>query len=361
MNKTIIFYFMRTLAVAGIGGFLFKILYIPLPWMLGPLTSVMLWSLLTKQSMYWPLWLRNAGLIILGYMMGISFTAETGQQILIHLPSMFVSTTLIILFSLLLGYLVGRRTGISRSTSLIGSIPGGLSQMVVLSEEVPGSDVTVVTFMQTIRLLTVVFVVPLLATHVLAAGPEQSVFNNSLTVNPLPLVGPGGSVKDWLIIIAATLVSTWVAVRYNFPTPYLLGPLLGAVGLVLAGRPGPLVPNILILAAQLCIGTYMGLTMNIASLKAWKQLLPYTLAGSIGIVLVSLMVGYFLTCFYPLTLVTAFLSTAPGGMTEMGVTAMTVNADLSIVTAYQMFRVLFILLVVPWVLKSWLIVKSPHN
>jgi len=45
----------------------------------------------------------------------------------------------------------------------------------------------------------------------------------------------------------------------------------------------------------------------------------------------------------PITFLTAFISTALGGMTEMGLTAMMVHADLSTVIAFQLFRLLFVL------------------
>ncbi|MCI1694487.1 AbrB family transcriptional regulator [Aneurinibacillus aneurinilyticus] len=52
-----------------------------------------------------------------------------------------------------------------------GSVPGGLSQMLVLSEETERVDVTIVAFMQTIRLLAVIFFVPFLTIHSLMTQP----------------------------------------------------------------------------------------------------------------------------------------------------------------------------------------------
>ena len=57
--------------------------------------------------------------------------------------------------------------------------------MVVLSEEIAGSDLTVVTFMQTIRLLATVFIVPFIVIHGLAGDTRKRappVFPQFLTV-----------------------------------------------------------------------------------------------------------------------------------------------------------------------------------
>ncbi|AKM18823.1 Putative ammonia monooxygenase [Geobacillus sp. 12AMOR1] len=55
----------------------------------------------------------------------------------------------------------------------------------------------------------------------------------------------------------------------------------------------------------------------------------------------------------PVMLLTAFIALAPGGMDQMGILAREAHADLAVVTSYQMFRIFFILLVVPPVLKKW--------
>ncbi|MGG1600710.1 AbrB family transcriptional regulator, partial [Paenibacillus naphthalenovorans] len=68
-------------------------------------------------------------------------------------------------------------------------------------------------------------------------------------------------------------------------------------------------------------------------------------------VLLSLALSFGYSQVLPISFVTAFLSTSPGGMTEMGVTAAAVKGDVSIVVAYQMFRILFILFIVPYLLR----------
>lgn len=73
-----------------------------------------------------------------------------------------------------------------------------------------------------------------------------------------------------------------------------------------------------------------------------------------GIVIFSMGIGYLLTLWHPMSFATAFLGAAPGGMTEMGLTGAAVHADLSIIVAYQMFRILFVLFIVPYMVKGLL-------
>jgi len=338
----------ETLLISLTGGLFFRLLHLPLPWLLGPLTAIMIWNLAARRNLFWPVELRNSGLVILGYMLGSSFTIETSLQIIKQLPAMMFATSSTILFSLIIGYLTYRRTGISLSTGIIGSVPGGLTQMVVLSEEIADTDLTVVTFMQTIRLLATVFIVPFLVIHGLAGNSQQAAVTTNIPAIYNSVIHTPGNA---LLFTGMVLIAAWAAVRINLPTPFLLGPLIGSAALVLTGFQAPNTPSFLVFISQLCIGTYLGLSIKPSSLENWKKLLPYAFLGSIAVVFFSLGVGFLLTRLHSLDLISAFLGTSPGGMGEMGLTAVLVSANVSMVAAYQMFRLVFILFAIPLLLK----------
>lgn len=342
--------FLETLLVSLAGGFLFSLSHLPLPWLLGSLTAVMLWSLAVKRNTFWPVQLRNTGLIVLGYMLGVSFTLETLRQITSQLPAMALATSSTIIFSLLVGYLVCRRTGISLASGIIGSVPGGLTQMGVLSEEIGDTDLTVITFMQTIRMLSAVFIVPFIVIHGTGgAGQQAAAAGSTPAAYHIVIHTPWNA----LLFTAIVLAAAWASVKISLPAPFLMGPLIGAAALALAGLQPPHTPSFLVIIAQVFIGAYLGLGIKPASLENWKKLLPFTLIGSIAVVLFTLGVGFLLTRLHSMDLTSAFLGTSPGGMGEMGLTAVLVGANISLVTAYQMFRLLFIMFIMPPALKRY--------
>jgi len=329
------------------GGAVFYVLNLPLPWTLGPLTSVLIIQVGFKRTVRWPAALRNSALVILGITMGSPFTITTARQIGDQLLVIIMATVLTIAFSLFMGYITHKRTGVDLASSLLGCVPGGLSQMVVLSKEL-NADTTVVTFMQTIRLLAVIFTVPFLARHGLADVVDTTVQRSEAYGTMEPATG--------LFFLTVVLIGTLAAQRIGLPTPWMLGPTLTTAALVCSGlEPLPL-PTWIIFVAQVSTGIYMGCNIKAESLSNWKALLPYTIGGVVGILLCSFAIGFALNVLYGYSLVTAFLGTAPGGVAEMGLTAMMVHADLSVVIAYQMFRLLFILLIVPLALK-WMLNK----
>jgi membrane AbrB-like protein len=356
MNK-----FAETILVTFVGGMLFTWLHVPLSWMLGPLTAVLLWTAFTRRHLAWPAGMRNLGMALLGYSMGLSFTMESARQISTQLPSMLVATVTTIIFSIIVAIVTARLTGINVASSAIGSIPGGLSQMVILSEEIEGADTAVVTFMQTIRVLMVVFTVPFLAVHSLANEPvsgvaglgRQAASSQDTLLASLAVAADALSARPLFVcaLLLCVLAAVWIAIKLRFPTPYLLGPILAAALFTVGGLEPPQLPSLFILLAQWSLGIYMGLGIKLSSLKSWKKLLPYSILGSAVVVAFSMGISIVFSRILPISIMTAFLGTSPGGMAEMGITATAVGANVSLVVAYQMFRILFILFIVPYLLR----------
>jgi membrane AbrB-like protein len=341
------YFIFKAFIIAVSGGFLFQALHTPLPWTLGPLAAMICWNIKDIGVIKWPVVIRNIALVVLGYTMGSPFTAETGRQIVEQLPSMLLATVFTILLSIVLGYITYRQTNISLESSIIGSIPGGLAQMVVLAEEIPNADVGVVTFMQTVRLLSVVFVVPFLVLHGLAEGTPDIAHTG-------PAIGLEGHLPIFGLFLLVNIMGAFVAKSIKLPTPFMLGPVLATAGMVLAGIPAPKLPMEIINIAQLCVGAYMGISIKKDSIRRCTAIVHYVLSGVLGVLVFSMLVGWFLAYLHPITLITGFLSTSPGGMNEMGLTAMMVHADISMVVAYQIFRLLFILLFISPLLRWFL-------
>jgi hypothetical protein len=327
-------------------GLLFSFLRIPLPWMLGPITGALIYNTVNSSRADWPVALRNLGLIVMGYSMGRTITAETANHILTELPAMFSVTMLTLLFSAGIGYITHRRTGISLASGVLGSMPGGLMQMVYLAEEIKGVDLTVVTLMQTSRILVVIFIIPFAATY----GISTHVSGGMLV--PPTAIDSGLSYYILPGIVIAP-VGAWLACRLKLPTPYLLGPIIGTAVAVLGGFPAPPAPREVLNMAQLFFGTSMGIGITMGSLKGAGKILRYAIGGALLLVSFTFLLSCCLTLFTSATLLTTFLSTAPGGMTEMGVTAIILHSDTASVVAYQSFRLFSILLAVPALLKRW--------
>ncbi len=332
--------------LAAANGLLFSLVHLPLPWTLGPLVMAILWKTILKKPIFWPKKIRNIGMVVLGYMMGSPFTPSVASQVLQQLPLMLTMTLTLITICLVTGYISGRYTGVGLSNSLIGSIPGGLSQMSVICEETKGTNISVVTLMQTVRVITVVFMVPLLALH----GIADHVTPAARVVKPLEM----HQLQVLVLIAIILIVLIKIAKRIRLSNIYILIPVLGTAALVLAGLDAPTLPAPVISLAQIVVGIKMGSDVDFGSLGNWKTIALVNLLTVLSVIFFILGAAYTFSHIFPMSFITAFISMAPGGMSEMALTAMSANADLPTVVAYQLFRLLFILLVcVP--VTRWLI------
>ncbi|NYE06867.1 membrane AbrB-like protein [Bacillus niacini] len=161
LNKKINRFYI-TLFIASLGGIFFSLLGIPIPWMLGPMTAVLISSKSRGFQGLWPRQIRDAGLVLLGYSIGLSLTKTALIQIFGKLPLMLLLTIILIAFCSGIAFFVSKLSGIGYPTVLTGSIPGGLSQMITFAEEAKGIDLTVVTFLQVTRVIIIIFSVPFL-------------------------------------------------------------------------------------------------------------------------------------------------------------------------------------------------------
>lgn len=135
----------------------------------------------------------------------------------------------------------------------------------------------------------------------------------------------------------------------------MLGPILGTALLNLLWYSGPELPGTLIDAAQLTIGVYIGILFKPKELQHKGKMIWLGILSSSFLVFSSLALSFGLIHIYDISPATSFLSLAPGGMDQMGIIAHEINADLSVVSGFQMFRLLFIYFAVPplltWVFK----------
>lgn len=343
--------FLETLAIGLAGGLIFKLLHIPLPWTLGPLTAAALAGIRFKRKIFWPVQVRDAAIVILGYAMGRTFTVETGQRILSYLPLLIIISIFSLLLCVLGGFITRRYTGVSLPTALFGSMPAGLSQTAVIIEDLADADLGVIALMHTVRVIAVVFIVPFLALHGLAGQ-----------ANTAPAAAAQGNGPPDIYTIAAFFTVILVCVSFGkhmkVPAGVIIIPIISTAVLTLLGLSGPSLPSGLVAVAQVFVGIRIAMSVNIGSLADWKRITAFSLLHVMGLLSVLSLVDYLVTRATPLSFLTIFIGTAPGGMTEMGLTAMMVNADLPTVISFQLFRLLFVYLISMPAMRWWFRRKS---
>lgn len=148
-----------TLLIAGAGGYIGIKLKIPAGALIGAMVFVAIYNIYTGQGEI-PKNFKLAAQILVGGMIGLNFTMETikGLKELI-IPALMLVIGLT-LFSISLGFVISKLTGLDLVTALFSCSPGGLTDMTLISEAY-GAQTYKVALLHLIRLITVITVLPL--------------------------------------------------------------------------------------------------------------------------------------------------------------------------------------------------------
>lgn len=342
---------LRTFAIAAITGFVFDWIGIYLPWLLGPMFSLLLLRQFTKLQFEWPKLLRQIGLIFFGIQIGSSFTKSAVQLMWFDFPLMVFMTFTIVGAALLLSFVFMKLSGESIATSVLGSLPGGLSQMVLLSEEVKSANSTVVMLMQMFRIFVVITIVPFLTAWIPKGTHLKDVSLTDLTTFNL---------IHFIVFIILGIFFFIGMKKVHFPVPELLAPILSmAIVQFITNHPVVEVPSIVLILSQILVGTHLGLQLEKVRDKLTLRMFSAIITTNLVLIAFSAFIAYVLTAIHPInSFLDFFISTAPGGIAEMSITALETGADLSTVTSFHLFRIFFILLiagpVLTMALKKWL-------
>ena len=322
--------------IAFIGALIFSALSLPIPWLLGPILSVLIAQFFIKDRLRWPTVLRNIGLIVVGVSIGQQFDLGLFQNF--HSILLFMVIVNILLFGLCLALAwgVSRMTGMPFKTSVIANVPGGLSQIVVFAEEESDVNLTEVTYFHIVRVLGVVLLIPfLISGHAVSGGK-------------VPI-----TIDSWQVVILIVVAAAFVPLgkKLKLPVAYFLTPILLVIILKLLHIETSHMPSDILHIAQILIGAYIGLLLKPETLKLPVKVLVAGVLSTFAMIGITYGTSLLIAKYLNLSFATSFLSTAPGGLDQMGLIAAAIHADISVVTVFQLFRMLFIFLCVLPLLK----------
>lgn len=316
-------------------GLAFRYMAVPIPFLLGGIVSAMFWKVIGAQ-VYWPRQWRELGLCVAGYGIGRNFTAETMHELSMQTAGVLEATFASVGASIVIAWWTSRHSYANLQSCVMGCMPGGLTQMMLMSETDKRVDFSVVMVMQTLRLMGAIIIVPFLVVHGLGAEIKDIA---------LPAAVITGHSWLWMVPIAA--IGAVVLTLLHIPTPRLLGPILAASACSYFFGAFQPVPDPVMTVAQISIGLYMGMLLDPVRIKETTRLLPFVFCGIFLIIAVSVAMAYYLAGLYGFSLITAFLAMAPGGIAEMCLAGMSMGENVSIILTYQLVRLLILNVTVP--------------
>lgn len=321
------------IAAAGVAAF--KLLNLPLPWLLGPIVACLI-AALSGVPMRGIQPLSEAMRTILGVAVGATFTTTLLASMVGMWPTLMMIPVMTGLIGLIGVAYFQRLWGFDFATSYYGAMPGGLQDMLVFGEEA-GGDVRALSLIHATRVMVIVVALPFLLTLVWDADLSNPPGDPAATIAWQQLV----------LMVFCALVGWQVAKRIGMFGASILGPLLFAAALALAGVLQNRPPAEAIWAAQFFIG--MGVGCKYAGVTMEEVRKDVTAALGFCLILLVLTVGFaelihLADLAPPLETILAF---APGGQAELTVLALIVGADMAFVVAHHVLRIFVVILGAP--------------
>ena len=328
-NKIIFF---KTILIGVLGGIIFNILLLPLPWMLGPAFSVAVFAL-SGINLNISRNIRAPFVGIVGVWLGSYFQPNIVNDV----NTWFVSLIFLILyvpFAHLISYhvLVKIRKVNKPEAFFIGS-PGGLLEMTLGAEECK-ADAKKVSLIHVSRIfLTVMFIPNLLLVFFPGAFVREPTWPN--------LEGELLHVFAFIILIP---LGQYIGKKINLPGYYLFGPLIISAIIHIFGY-FQLNSNISILiVSQLIIGSYFGCNMNGVS---WKTAGNYLIDAMVVVVSLTSCIIPFLFLMKLCTSIkteAVILAFSPGGVNEMGLLSVFLQIEPAYVLTHHLSRLCVVLI-----------------
>jgi len=304
---------------------------IPLPWILGPLLVIASFRLLSiPVSSATPL--RNFGQWVIGISLGLYFTPEVVAVVSSHWLAMMASLLLALLLAVYGTFLLHQSGRVDLKTAWFSSAIGGANEMAVLAERY-GIRPDLVASAHTVRIMIVVLVVPFACQFFYVSGLDHSVLEQK-DFNALGLLGLA------LLTFCGGLITHFLKI----PNAWVIGPMLVAMFFTMNEIHFSRVPVELTLIAQLCIGWSLGDRFRPGFFNKAPRFLMCVVIYSVTALVLAFGYAVLLSTLTDVPLSSLAVSVAPGGIAEMAITAKVLQLGVPLVTAFQVFRMVGVVL-----------------
>lgn len=328
------------LLIGGAAGYVANWIGMPLPWMLGPMIATTLASL-SGLPVVGPLRLRPVVIPIIGVMLG----AAVNRSIFGHLADWGVALAIMVPFlatAAAVSFVFYRRyAGYDPVTAFFSGMPGGLNDMLILGTAA-GGDERRIALAHASRILVVITCVGLFYGFVLGVRPGGDGGRPWIAMDVLAL-------SDWLWLGACAVLGVPLGKLLRAPAHNMLGPMLLSAALHLGEVVEAAPPTLIIVLAQIVLGTVIGCRFLGATFREVGRDLGLGAVSSLAMLAVAIAFAMLASQLTGTQASQIFLAYSPGGLTEMSLLALAMGQDVAFVSVMHLLRIMLVILGAPLV------------
>ncbi|WP_374308840.1 AbrB family transcriptional regulator [Dongia sp.] len=328
------------LLLGAVGGGVFYLLHLPLPWMMGAMTFTTVAAVAGVRIALMPR-VRMIFVAILGIMLGSAFT----PQMLDHLQYWAISFLWLALYVVVTTYLVRlyyiRFAGYDDVTAYFAAAPGGLSEMIMAGSAF-GGDEARISLAHGARILVAVFILSFGYRWLGGYTPASAITVTSS--HPL-------EVADLLWLGGAGFLGFFGARLLKLPAYALVGPMIVSAGLHVAGITASRPPAELVAVAQIVVGSMIGARFTGLPLRLVVRGILLAIGATSLLLLVAVGFGVAVDVTANMPFGSALLAFSPGGLAEMSLIALALGIDAAYVSSHHVVRIFMIVVAAPLVFR----------
>ncbi len=313
-------------------GYMFDQFGVPLAWMIGPLmiTAILVGSGFVTATV--PTTTRPVGQMVVATFVGAHFSQDAFFALKQTAPVVLGICLFTLVAAILVAQLQTKLFGTDPVSALLSVVPTSPVEAAVLAKEHNVSAPPIV-FAQTTRIALVVLIVPL------------SMFATNAATAPVVMHVPQADASQFGLVVMLAGIAAGVGLfkLLGWTNPYFLGPLLASSVLAVLQLQSYSVPVLVLHGAQLILGTWLGSSFKPDLWRSSKTLIASVLMSSSLLLGLCCALGLALSKITDISLATLVLGAAPGGVSEMALTAGILGLDVAMVTVIHLARIFIIM------------------
>lgn len=325
------------LLIGGLFGVIFFFIGLPLPWMLGPMIGLTVFSV-GGAPVLGPDKLRPFVIPVIGVMLGSAIRPEIFSQ----MSGWAITLAILPLYLAIasgVSFIVYRKMGrYDPITAFYAAMPGGLNEMLIIGAAAGGDERKIALAHAARVLLVILFVAVFFG---LFLGIRSGANSNSWIAVTEP------SPNDYGLLITAAVIGLWLGRVLRLPAAPVFGPMIISGIFHLVGWVQIAPPTVFIIIAQVVIGTVIGTRFIGATMTEIRRDLTLAALGSSIMLSIAVSFAVFIAWAAGVTLSEAFLAFAPGGLTEMSLLTLAMDQDVAYVSTIHIIRITLVIAVAP--------------
>ena len=320
-----------------ISGFIFNWTALPLPWMLGAMFANIIAAVI-RLPVAGPTRLRPLVAIVIGVMLGSSFTPALFDQITLWAPSLVFMVFYLFVAAIVVVPYYRRVAGFDLPTAYFAGMPGGLMEMMIIGKDM-GADERSIILAHTSRIVLVVTLIAVWFRLVQDIDlSDRSQFGIPFSEIPA---------HELVILAMVGAVGYFVGRFLRLPAPMLLGPILVSAAVHALGVVHNPPPRELVIIAQIFLGTIVGCRFIGAEPKVILRAIWLGLGATTLMLALTFSFAMVLHQMLGQPLEQLVLAYSPGGLAEMSLVALAMNADIAYVASHHLIRISCVMMLAP--------------